>query len=111
MSDEQRINFPKPDLRGIDGATHSEWRFLRVPANEMLIMEKDLHEIIKRACLAYAAQQVREPMSDEQIEALRQQDDCGEDVPEFARIVRIAERACADRWGVKLAGIVSKEQP
>lgn len=54
------------------------------------------------------AQPVREPMSDEQIEALRQQDDCGEDVPEFARIVRIAERACADRWGVKLASIGSK---
>lgn len=72
--------FPAPDLRGIDGATHSEWRFLRVPANEMLIQEKDLPEIIKRACLAYVsqpAQPVREPMS---VDAIRDAiDDAGMD--------------------------------
>ena len=35
----------------------------------------------------------RKPLSDEEIEAIRQVDDCGEDAPEFTRIFRIAERA------------------
>lgn len=35
----------------------------------------------------------RKPLTDEEIEAIRQADDCGEDVPEFTRIFRIAERA------------------
>lgn len=52
---ESHGGFPAPDLRGIDGATHSEWRMLGVPAKAMLIQEKDLPEIIKRACLAYSA--------------------------------------------------------
>jgi hypothetical protein len=47
------------------------------------------------------------PLTDERIDALRQQDDCGEDAPEFARIVRVAEAACAEIWGVKLAGIAA----
>jgi hypothetical protein len=49
--------FPAPDLRGIDGATHSEWRMLGLPAKAILIQEKDLPKIIERACLSYAAGQ------------------------------------------------------
>ena len=33
----------------------------------------------------------------------QEREDCGEDAPEFARIVRIAEAACAEAGGVKLA--------
>lgn len=65
-----------------------------------------LSEHAKNLQAALAAQQAeREPLTDEQIEVLRKQDDCGEDAPEFARIIRIAERDLADRWGVKLGGI------
>jgi hypothetical protein len=35
----------------------------------------------------------RKPLTNEEIEAIRQVDDCGEDAPEFTRIFRIAERA------------------
>ena len=35
----------------------------------------------------------RKPLTNEEIEAIRQVDDCGEDAPEFMRIFRIAERA------------------
>ena len=41
----------------------------------------------------YAHPPQRKPFSDEEIEAIRQVDDCGEDAPEFTRIFRIAERA------------------
>ena len=47
-----------------------------------------------RAALRTAlAEPERKPLTDEEVEAIRQVDDCGEDVPEFTRIFRIAERA------------------
>lgn len=65
------------------------------------------HEWVVEAIVAAAGwlQTECEPLTDEQIEVLRKQDDCGEDAPEFARIIRIAERDLAGRWGVKLGGI------
>jgi hypothetical protein len=63
------------------------------------------HVFTKAEAMAAQQAEEREPLTDEQIEVLRKQDDCGEDAPEFARIIRIAERDLADRWGVKLGGI------
>lgn len=41
----------------------------------------------------YAHPPQRKPLTDEEIESIRQVDDCGEDAPEFTRIFRVAERA------------------
>jgi len=67
---------------------------LTVPGNdyERGFVDGMSHQVkssVDRAVNAMA----RKPLSDEEIEAIRQVDDCGEDAPEFTRIFRIAERA------------------
>jgi hypothetical protein len=65
---------------------HGQFHSQNIPVGRLC------HEAVAALRTALAEPE-RKPLTDEEIEAIRQVDDCREDAPEFTRIFRIAERA------------------
>ena len=72
----------------------------------------DIDELVKvvltEVSASQPAQPVREPMSEAEVVQLYAGWDCGLLDDEAFNVIRQVESKCADRWGVKLAGIGSK---
>jgi hypothetical protein len=84
-----------------DGRDHLESMTHQLP---VVIRAEQLRELLA----ARPAQPVREPMSEAEVVQLYAGWDCGLLDDEAFNVIRQVESKCADRWGVKLAGIGSK---